>query len=85
MVASKKFAIQMVCVLMCSERVKWKWLNGFVAKYFMGVGDLSLIVSVRVFANSHCVIVTHVNNHQFANFGHLSAISQNLSASDNLD
>ncbi len=84
MVASKKFAIQMVCVLMCSERVKkkWKWLNGYVAKYFMGVGDPSVI---RVFANSHCVIVAHVNNHQFANFGHLSAISQNLSASDNLD
>ncbi len=53
------------------------------AKYFAGVGDASAMTSDRIFDHSHCVIVTHVNEHRFASdVGHLSAIYQNLSASE---
>ncbi len=52
-------------------------------KYFPGVGNASAIPSDRVFDNSHCVIVSRVNEHRFAfDVGHLSAIYQNLSASE---
>ncbi len=48
------------------------------------ISDTSLILLDRVFDNSHCVIVTRVNEHRFASdFGHLLVISQNLSASEN--
>ncbi len=47
------------------------------------VGDTSAILSDRVFDNSHCVIVTRLNEHQFASdLGHLSPIYQNLSVSE---
>ncbi len=51
-------------------------------------GSIQLLVcshlSDCVFDNSHCVIVTRVNEHRFdSDFRHLSAISQNLSASKN--
>ncbi len=53
------------------------------AKYLTGIGDASVIPSDRVFDNSHCAIVTRVNEHRFASdLGHLSAIYQNLSASE---
>ncbi len=52
-------------------------------KYFTGVGDASAIPSDRVFDNSHCAIVTRVNEHRFASdLGHLSPIYKNLSASE---
>ncbi len=42
-----------------------------------------MTTSDRIFDNSHCAIVTHVNEHRFASdVGHLSAIYQNLSASE---
>ncbi len=43
----------------------------------MGVGDASAMTSDRIFDNSHCAIVTRVNEHRFASdVGHLSAIYQ---------
>ncbi len=46
---------------------------------------VNLILSDRVFDRSHCAIVSHVNEHRFASdLGHLSAIYQNLSASEKL-
>ncbi len=52
------------------------------AKYLSGVSDTSAMTSDRVFDNSHCAIVTHVNKHRFASdVRHLSAIYQNLPAS----
>ncbi len=46
------------------------------AKYFTGGGKTSAILSDHIFDNSHCMIVTRVNEHRFASdFGHLSAIS----------
>ncbi len=49
----------------------------------MGVGDALAILSDRVFDNSHCAIVTCVNEHRFAfDVGHLTVIYQNLSASE---
>ncbi len=41
------------------------------------------MTSDRVFDNSHCAIVSRINKHRFASdVGHLSAIYQNLSASE---
>jgi hypothetical protein len=47
------------------------------------ISRASAILSDRVFDHSHCAIVTRVNEHRFASdLGHLSAIYQNLSASE---
>ncbi len=47
------------------------------------ISQVSATTSDRDFDNSHCVIVTRVNEHWFASdVGHLSAIYQNLSASE---
>ncbi len=61
-----------------------------VTLYYLPNPDLSIRSEICHFCrflpilsgrNSHCMIVTHVNKHRFASdFGHLSAISQNLSA-----
>ncbi len=46
---------------------------------------VSAMTSDRVFGNSHCAIVTRVNEHRFASdVGHLLAIYQNLSASEKI-
>ncbi len=56
------------------------------AKYLMGVGGASAIPSDCVFDNSHCEIVTLVNEHRFASdFGHLLATYQNLTVSEKSD
>ncbi len=64
--------------------VRWRPGAGYQvkhAKYF--AGDVSAIPSDHVFDNSHCAIVTRVNEHRFASdLGHLSAIYQNLSVSE---
>ncbi len=46
---------------------------------------VSAIPTDRIFDNSHCAILTRVNKHGFvSDFGHVSAIYQNLSACEKL-
>ncbi len=66
-----------------SRIVNRRQLQIFSMPNFCGCRRRIAIPSDRAFDNSHCVIVTRVNEHRFASdVGHLSAIYQNLSASE---